>query len=116
MNGHRRSLTVKLYKRIDALILWPQLPLWPFIESYESGEIMHPWGVRNNKHLLRKGGGLAQIEPKFRRTKLEKSCLFFKLLDLTALVSGKITSVNCQILEILRQNVTFSLFNQPKTE
>ena len=27
--------------------------------------------------------------------------VYFKLLDLTALVSGKITSVYCQILEIL---------------
>ena len=52
------------------------------------------------KHLLRKGVGLAQLEPKFHRTKLEKNCLFFKLLDLTAFVSGKITSVYCHILEI----------------
>ena len=39
--------------------------------------------------------------------KLEKSCLFFKLLELTALVSGKITSVYCQIFEILGQKRHF---------
>ena len=42
--------------------------------------------------------------------------LFFKLLDLTAFVSGKITSVYSPIMEILGQKVTFSLFSQPKTE
>ena len=68
------------------------------------------------KHLLRKGGGCAQLEPKFHRTKLEKSCLFFKLLDLTALVSDKINSVYCQVLDILGQICQFLLFNQPKTD
>ena len=53
----------------------------------------------------RRGNG--PIRPKFHRTKLEKSCSFFKLLDLTALVSGKITSVYCQILEILGQKRHF---------
>ena len=37
----------------------------------------------------------------------KKSCLYFKLLDLTALVSGKITSVYCQIFEILGQKRHF---------
>ena len=51
-------------------------------------------------------------------TKLAKSCLFFKveLSDLTALISGKITSVYCLFLEILGQKCHFTLYIQPKIE
>ena len=43
--------------------------------------------ISDAKHLWRKGVGFAQEEPKFHRTK--KSCLFSKLLYLTALYLAK---------------------------
>ena len=51
--------------------------------------------------------GMFPIKTEFQRTKLEMSCLFFKFLDSTALVSGKITSVYCLVLEILGQKCHF---------
>ena len=46
------------------------------------------------KHLLRKG---RDVPSKNRNFTVEKGYLFFKLLDLTALVSGKIASVYLSI-------------------
>ena len=49
-----------------------------------------------------------QIRTEISPYKIRKKDVFFsKLLDLTAFVSGKITSVYCQILEILGQKRHF---------
>ena len=36
--------------------------------------------LQSPKHLLRKGGGLAKQEPKFRRSKLEKKLFIFLIV------------------------------------
>ena len=63
--------------------------------------------VEQFQAAVTKRRGIGPIRTEISRTKLEKSCSFFKLLDLTALVSGKITFVYCQILEILGQKRHF---------
>ena len=46
----------------------------------------------------------------------KKSCLFSKLLDLTALYLAKLLLYIAQFWRFWGKNVTFLLFNQPKTE
>ena len=53
---------------------------------------------------------------KFQPTNIGNMFLFFTLYDQSSLVSDKITSIYCLILEILGQKCHFSLYNQPKTK
>ena len=76
-----------------------------FLFIFDTSEIYAycPIKIKCHKHLLRKGGEFGTIRAEISPYKIRKSCLLFKLLDLTALVSGKITSIYCQILDILGQ-------------
>ena len=60
------------------------------------------------KASVTKRRGIGPIRTEISPYKIrKKKCLFFKLLDLTAFVSGKITSVYCQIWKILGQKRHF---------
>ena len=59
------------------------------------------------KASVTKRRGIGPIRTEISPYKIRKKLFIFKLLDLTALVYGKITSVYCQIFEILGQKRHF---------
>ena len=64
-------------------------------------------GSRKCKASVTKRRGIGPIRAEISPYKIRKKLFIFRLLALTALVSGKITSVYCQILEILGQKRHF---------
>ena len=80
----------------------------------ELNAMCHEIGKHDLKASVRNTRGMCPKRTEMSTSKIRNKLLIFKLLDLTALVAGKITSVYCLIFDILGQNVIFfAIINQP---